>query len=163
MVTLECGRVCLKIAGREAGKYCAVIKPAGKSKEEKSFVVVTGPKLLTGVKRRRCNIEHLEATEHLLEVKEDATDEEVIAAYDKAGLITKFKLKKPPAAKLKEVKEKEVKEKKEVEKEKAEEKKKPKKKPEKKPAEKKEKAKEEAKEEKKAKKGKRFKVKFKFG
>lgn len=101
MVVLEVGRVCLKIAGREAGKYCIVIKPAGKSKEEKSFVFVTGPRLLTGVKRRKCNIDHLKATEYKLEISDDATDEQVIAAYEKAGLIIKLDLKKPSAAQIK--------------------------------------------------------------
>lgn len=103
MVSLEIGRVCIKTVGRESGRYCVVLK---KLKDEKtksdSFVLVTGPKLLTGVKRRKCNIEHLEPTQYILEVKEDATDEEIIAAYDKANLITKFNLKKPSAAKLKE-------------------------------------------------------------
>ena len=101
MVVLEIGRVCLKIAGREAGKYATVIKPTGKSKEEKSFVFVTGPSLLTGVKRRKCNIDHLKATEYKLELAENATDEQVIAAYEKAGLIVKLGLKKPSAAQIK--------------------------------------------------------------
>jgi len=96
MAVLDIGRVCLKISGREAGKYCCVLKNI-----DKSFVLITGPKLLTGVKRRRCNIEHLEPTEYKLDIKEEATDEEVIAAYEKAGLIAKLQLKKPPAAALK--------------------------------------------------------------
>ncbi|MEM5790964.1 MAG: 50S ribosomal protein L14e, partial [Candidatus Aenigmatarchaeota archaeon] len=41
---LEVGRVCLKIAGREAGKYCVVLK-----KIDDNFVLITGPKSLTGV------------------------------------------------------------------------------------------------------------------
>ncbi len=91
----------MKLAGREAGSYCVVVKPAGTKKEDKSFVFVTGPKLLTGVKRRKCNIDHLKATEYKLEIKEDVSDEEVIAAYEKAGLITKLNLKKPSAAQIK--------------------------------------------------------------
>ena len=101
MVVLEIGRVCLKLVGREAGKYAVVLKPAGKAKDEKSFVFVTGPRLLTGVKRRRCNIDHLKATEYKLEIAEDAPDEQVITAYEKAGLIIKLGLKKPSAAQLK--------------------------------------------------------------
>lgn len=128
MVSLELGRVCMKISGREAGKYCVIIKPAGKGKEDKSFVFVTGPRLLTGVKRRRANVDHLQPTEYKLELKEDAPDEEVIEAYEKAGLISKLNLKKPSAARLKSVK-KEAKEK--------EGKKKPEKKAEKKPEKKK--------------------------
>jgi large subunit ribosomal protein L14e len=101
MVVLEVGRVCMKLAGREAGKYCVVIKAAGKGKDEKSFVFVTGPKLLTGIKRRKANIDHLKATEYKLEVKENAADEDVVTAYEKAGLVAKLELKKPSAAQLK--------------------------------------------------------------
>jgi large subunit ribosomal protein L14e len=96
MTALEVGRVCMKIVGREAGKYCVVLK-----KENDAFVLITGPKLLTGVKRRKCNIEHLEPLPYLLEIKENAADEEVIAAYEKAGLVTKFGLKRPSAADIK--------------------------------------------------------------
>lgn len=102
MATLDVGRVCMKIAGNEAGKYAVVLKKLKDEKTKKeSFVLVTGPKLLTGVKRRRSNIEHLEPTEYKLEIKEDATDEEVIEAYEKSSLITKFGLKRPSAAELK--------------------------------------------------------------
>jgi large subunit ribosomal protein L14e len=96
MAALEVGRVCMKIAGREAGKYCIVLK-----KESDAFVIVTGPRILTGVKRRRCNIEHLEPLPHIVEIKEGASDEEVLAAYEKAGLITKLNLKRPSAAEVK--------------------------------------------------------------
>jgi len=101
MASLELGRVCMKIAGREAGGYCVIIKPAGTAKNEKSFVTVTGPKLLTGVKRRKVNISHVKATEEKVVIDADATDEAVIAAYDKAGLTNKLGLKKPSAAEMK--------------------------------------------------------------
>lgn len=103
MVSLDIGRICIKTAGRESGKYCVVLKKLVYEKTKSdSFVLVAGPKLLTGVKRRRSNIQHLKPTAYTLEVKEDATDEEIISAYDKANLITKFNLKKPSAAELKE-------------------------------------------------------------
>lgn len=102
MVSLEIGNVCLKIVGRESGKPCVVIKKVKNEKgKEGAFVLVTGPKLLTGVKRRRCNIEHLEPTQYKLEIKEDASDEEVVEAYKKAGVISKFNLKMPSAAEMK--------------------------------------------------------------
>jgi len=96
MASLLTGRVCMKIAGREAGKYCVVLK-----KENEAFALVTGPKILTGVKKRRCNVEHLEALPHTLEINENSTDEEIVSAYQKAGLITKFELKLPSAAEVK--------------------------------------------------------------
>ena len=94
---IEVGSVCMKNTGREAGRYCVVVK-----KINSSFVFATGPKLLTGVKRRRANVDHLNATEYKIEIKEDATDEEVIAAMEKLNLITKLKLKRPSAAQMKE-------------------------------------------------------------
>ena len=96
MVVLEPGRVCIKLVGKEKGKYCVVLK-----KIDKNFVEITGPKSLTGVKHRRCNLIHLKPTQYIIEIKEGATDEEIIAAYEKAGLIKKFGLKKPSAAELK--------------------------------------------------------------
>jgi len=101
---LEVGKVCMKIAGREAGKYCVIVK-----KLDKAFVLVTGPKALTGVKRRRCNIQHLEALPYTLEIKEDASDKEVIEAFKKANLIKKLELKLPSEAELKEKEKKEEK------------------------------------------------------
>lgn len=95
-MALEVGRVVMKVSGREAGKYAVVLK-----KIDDNFVLIAGPKILTGVKRRRANVEHLEATQYILEIKEDASDEEVIAAYEKANLIKKLNLKKPSAAELK--------------------------------------------------------------
>lgn len=124
MVSLQVGQVCLKIVGREAGKVCTVVKKLSEGKgKSQPFVLVTGPKLLSGVKRRRCNIEHLEATQYTLGIKEDASDEEVIEAYKKAGLITKFNLKLPSAGDMKaeKTKVKEEKPKKEEKKAKKEE------------------------------------------
>jgi large subunit ribosomal protein L14e len=118
MVSLPTGRVCMKIAGRESGKYCVVLK-----KENEAFALVTGPKILTGVKKRRCNVEHLEPLPHTLEINENSSDEEIIAAYRKAGLVTKFGLKLPSAAEVKAEKAKPPKEeKKEKQKEKPKEK-----------------------------------------
>ena len=91
-------------------------KKFDKDKENKAFVLITGPKLLTGIKRRKCNIEHLEPTEYSVEIKDDASDEEVIAALDKTGLVNKLGLKKPSAAEMKAQKAKPVKEEKPKEK-----------------------------------------------
>jgi large subunit ribosomal protein L14e len=84
---LEVGRVCLKTAGREAGKYCVVIK-----KMDEGFVMITGPKEFTSVKRRRCNINHLEPLVEELKIKSDASDSEVIKAYQSANLTKKLGL-----------------------------------------------------------------------
>lgn len=111
-MVIDVGTVCVKIAGREASRYCVVVK-----KIDHNFVLITGPKLLTGVKRRKCNIMHLQALPFRLDIKEDASDNEVLEAWKKSGLYKKLGLKLPAAHEIKEFekkqKEKETKEKKE--------------------------------------------------
>ena len=93
---MEIGQVCVKTVGREKGKYCVVVKNV-----DKNFVIVSGPKALTGVKRRRANVIHLQPLQYRLEIKEDASDEEILEAWKKSSLVEKFGLKLPSAAELK--------------------------------------------------------------
>jgi large subunit ribosomal protein L14e len=86
----DVGRVCLKIAGREAGRYCVIVK-----KIDDKFVMVTGPKGITQVKRRRCNITHLEPLTETIKIKSDAPDEEVAKAFESESLVTKLNIEKP--------------------------------------------------------------------
>jgi large subunit ribosomal protein L14e len=79
---IEVGRICVKICGREAGKKCVIVDII-----DKSFVLVTGPKSVTGVKRRRANTNHLEPLAEKIEIKRAASDEEVIEALKKKGLL----------------------------------------------------------------------------
>jgi len=72
----------VKVAGREAGLKCVIVDVV-----DKNFVVVTGPKQLTGVRRRRSNIAHLAFTPYKIEIQRNASDEEVMKAVEKAGLI----------------------------------------------------------------------------
>ena len=67
--------MCVKTSGREAGMKCVIVDVI-----DKNFVLVTGPPKLTGVKRRRTNVKHLEPTSEAVEVKKGATDEEVMKA-----------------------------------------------------------------------------------
>jgi len=66
------GRVCVKKTGREAGKQCVVVDTI-----DKNFVLVTGPEDVTGVRRRRANVDHLEPTEVKVSIKRGADDDEV--------------------------------------------------------------------------------------
>ncbi len=113
---MDVGQVVMKVFGREAGKVGVVLK-----KIDSNFVSITGPKILTGVKRRRANIIHIEPIQYKLEIKENATDEEVIEAFKKSGLANKLNLKFPSAAEIKSVKPKEEKPKEEMPKEKPKE------------------------------------------
>ena len=80
MPAIEVGRICVKQAGRENGKKCVVIDVM-----DKSFVLVTGPKKVTGVKRRRVNINHVMPLQEKIEVKRGASDDEVAQALEAAG------------------------------------------------------------------------------
>ena len=63
MASIEVGRVCVKIAGREAGEKCAILEII-----DENYVEVLG----ASVKNRRCNINHLEPTEDTIDVSGDA-------------------------------------------------------------------------------------------
>jgi len=80
MPAIEVGRICVKIAGREAGKKCVIVDII-----DKSFVVITGPKNVTGVKRRRANISHIEPLQDKIQIKRGASDEEVLEALKTSG------------------------------------------------------------------------------
>ncbi len=78
---IEVGRVCVKLAGREAGRKCVVVAII-----DKNFALITGPKELTGVRRRRVNIDHIEPTEAKVKIAKGASDEDVLKAIKDAGL-----------------------------------------------------------------------------
>lgn len=82
----------MKIAGREAGRKCVIIDII-----DKNFVLVTGPQSISGVRRRRANVNHLEPTPDNIEIKRGATDEEVIEALEKSGKLEEMKQIVKPA------------------------------------------------------------------
>ncbi len=84
----ETGRVCVKTMGREAGSLCVIIEV-----KDDSYVVITGPKNLSGVRRRSCNTRHLEPLEAILQLAPDADDNTVEKAIEEAGLLEKFRTK----------------------------------------------------------------------
>ncbi len=74
---IEVGKVCVKTAGREAGEKCVVVDVL-----DKNFVVVFGPR----VRRRRCNIAHLEPTDKKIDVQPGMTDEEILKRLNDLGI-----------------------------------------------------------------------------
>lgn len=82
MPAIEVGRICVKTLGREAGKKCVIVDII-----DKNFVLITGPKEFSKVRRRRANIKHLEPTEMRIEIKRGASDDEVLEALKKANLL----------------------------------------------------------------------------
>jgi large subunit ribosomal protein L14e len=80
MPAIEVGRICVKQVGRETGKKCVVIDVM-----DKSFVLVTGPKKITGIKRRRVNINHVMPLQDKIDVKRGASDDEVAQVLEATG------------------------------------------------------------------------------
>ena len=80
MTAIEIGRICVKTYGREAGKKCIIVDVI-----DKNFVLVTGPKGINKVKRRKANVNHIEPTQEKIEIKRGAADEEIIEALKSAG------------------------------------------------------------------------------
>jgi len=67
----------VKIAGREAGKKCVIVEVV-----DKNFVLVTGPKKVNGVKRRRVNVNHIEPTEKQIKIRRGENDDDILKALD---------------------------------------------------------------------------------
>ena len=81
MSVVEAGRICIKTRGREKGKKCVVIE-----RIDKNFVLVTGPGDLTGVRRRRSNVDHIEPTKKTIKIKAGAEDDTIKKALATANL-----------------------------------------------------------------------------
>lgn len=90
----DIGRVCIKTAGRDTGKYAVVIDILDK---DKGYVLIDGY-----VRRRKCNIKHLEPLEKTVNIKKSAGTQEVIKALKELGIIDKsFEKKQQVIEKLK--------------------------------------------------------------
>lgn len=76
-MVMKVGRVCTKLTGREAGRLCVIVDVV-----DRNYVLVSGPQ----VRRRKCNIDHLEPHEKVLEIKKGVSDEEVLKALKSEGL-----------------------------------------------------------------------------
>jgi large subunit ribosomal protein L14e len=77
---IEVGRICVKTVGREAGNKCVIVDLV-----DKNFVLITGPKKVSEIKRRRVNISHVEPTREKIDINRGATDEEITEALKTAG------------------------------------------------------------------------------
>ena len=75
-MVLNVGRVCVKIAGRAAGKKCVIVKEL-----DNTYVLVDGQ-----TRRRKVNKFHLEPLEMVLSMDEDADNAAVVAALADAGI-----------------------------------------------------------------------------
>ena len=76
MSLYEVGRMCMKIAGRDAGKKCVIIEVV-----DANFVFVDG-----ATRRKKVNVKHLEPLSSVVEIKNKASHEEVKAAFEKRSI-----------------------------------------------------------------------------
>ena len=76
MSLFQIGRMCVKIAGRDAGKQCVVL-----STLKDSTVLVDGE-----TRRRNVNVKHLEPLDKTLNLKADAPHNDVAKAFETLGL-----------------------------------------------------------------------------
>ena len=84
---MEIGRLCIKIAGRNAGNHCVVV-----DRVDDNYVLIDG-----NVRRKKCNIKHLEPLDLVLKIKKGASTSSVHDAMKGAKikvLTTKPKAKK---------------------------------------------------------------------
>jgi len=71
---MDVGRICVKLTGREAGSRCVIVDVV-----DRNYVIVTGPLEVTGVRRRRVNMSHLQPLDEVIEISRNASDEEIAA------------------------------------------------------------------------------------
>jgi len=81
----EIGRLALKIAGRDSGKKCVIIDIL-----DKRHVLIDGQ-----TRRRKCNIMHIEPLDKVIDIKKNASHDEVKSAFKELGLEIKDTKPKP--------------------------------------------------------------------
>ena len=82
---IEIGRLCVKLAGRDAGKKALIIDIL-----DSKFVLIDGE-----TRRRKCNILHLEPLTQVVKVKKNASHEEVSKAMKEIGIDARVTKSKP--------------------------------------------------------------------
>ena len=101
---MEIGRLCLKIAGRDANKTCVVVDVL-----DGNYVLIDGE-----TRRKKCNILHLEPLDKVVKVKKGASRDEVKKVFSDLGLGFFEPKSKKPEPRVKRVKVKKVVESKKV-------------------------------------------------
>jgi large subunit ribosomal protein L14e len=71
--SLDVGRICVKLTGREAGSRCVIVDVI-----DRNYVLVTGPQEMTGVRRRRVNMSHLRPLDERVDIARNASDDEIL-------------------------------------------------------------------------------------
>jgi large subunit ribosomal protein L14e len=80
----EIGRLCVKIAGRDAGLRCVVVDVV-----DDSYVMIDGQ-----TRRRKCNVKHLEPTDKVLKIKKGISHDDILKELKKEGIEVREKQKR---------------------------------------------------------------------
>ena len=83
---IEVGRLCVKIAGRDAGLKCVIVEVL-----DKNFVMIDGQ-----TRRRKCNMLHLEPLDETIKIKAKASHADIVSEFKKLKI--EIKEKKPKKA-----------------------------------------------------------------
>lgn len=70
---VEIGRLCVKTAGRDSGNFCVIV-----SDEDNGYVTIDG-----NVRRKKCNLKHLEFLDKVIKIKKDEKTETVQKELEK--------------------------------------------------------------------------------
>jgi len=73
---IEIGRLCVKLAGRDAGLKCIVVDIL-----DDKFVLIDGE-----TRRRKCNILHIEPLKDVIKINKKASHEEIKKEFESLGL-----------------------------------------------------------------------------
>ena len=88
---IEIGRLCVKIAGRDAGKKCVIIDIL-----DDNYVLIDGE-----TRRRKSNILHIEPLSQVIKIEKNASHEEVAKALKEIGIESRQTKPKPSTQKPK--------------------------------------------------------------
>ncbi len=82
----EVGRVCFKIAGRDANNYCVIVE-----KIDDLHVLIDGQ-----VRRKKVNVKHIEPTSMKMDIKSGADHSIIVEAFSKYNIKIANKKSKQP-------------------------------------------------------------------
>ena len=86
---IEVGRLCVKIAGRDAGKKAVIIDIL-----DDNYVLIDGE-----TRRRKCNILHIEPLSQKMDIKKNASHDEVSKSLKEIGIESRATKPKPKTTK----------------------------------------------------------------
>ncbi|MBW2967187.1 50S ribosomal protein L14e [Candidatus Woesearchaeota archaeon] len=90
---MEVGRLCVKIAGRDAGKKCVIVDTF-----DDKTVLIDGE-----TRRRKCNLKHLEPLKETLRISKGADHSVIVSEFKKMGIELKETKPRKAAPKPKQI------------------------------------------------------------